>query len=273
MSALRSNDLAQLAEGARALASKASLAIMEVYQRSYTVTAKADDSPLTEADLTAHAILEHGLKALEPRFPVLSEESSARIFVDRKRWLRYWLIDPLDGTREFVQRNGEFAVNIALIEDGVPVIGIIAEPRLARMGCGVRGLGAALYQADGSNQVLRTVPHAQPLRIGMSRSHHPAELERSLSLLGDREPVVLGSSLKFLSIAEGNMDLYPRLRSSSSEWDIAAGQGLLEAAGGAVLGLDGAPLRYNQRDSLTMPAFVAFGDPSQDWLARLGWHA
>lgn len=273
MTALRSSDLVQLAEGARALASQASLAIMEVYQRSYTMTAKADESPLTEADLASNEILERGLKALEPRFPVLSEESSARIFVDRKRWLRYWLVDPLDGTREFVQGNGEFAVNIALIEDGVPVIGIIAEPRHARQGCGIRGLGAALYNADGTSQVLRTVAHSRPLRVGMSRSHHPAELERSLSLLGAREPVVLGSSLKFLSIAEGQMDLYPRLRSSSSEWDIAAGQGLLEAAGGAVLGLDGEPLRYNQRDSLTVPAFVAFGDLSQDWLSQLGWRA
>jgi len=279
VSGLRDQDLDVLLTGAGALAVQASQAIMAIYSKGYTVQAKPDRSPLTEADTTAHAILEHGLKQLEPRFPVLSEESSERVFADRRRWARYWLVDPLDGTREFINKNNEFAVNIALIEHGRAVLGIIAAPAKNQLVLAHRGISTRFERLDATQAKLPLLgPQSEPtaaktVRVGVSRSHYPPEIQSSLDRLGAYSKVALGSSLKFLAVAERSIDLYPRLKSSSSEWDIAAGQCIVEQSGGALLGLDGQPLRYNQQDDLLVPAFIACADPSQDWLSQLGWRA
>ncbi len=273
---LSNADLAALLSGARALAEQAAQAIMSVYSRPFEVTKKADLSPLTEADMASHHLLDAGLKSLEPRFPVLSEESGARIFIDRTRWKRYWLIDPLDGTREFVARNGEFAVNIALIENGAPVLGIVLAPARGDACFATRGGGAwrtTWAHTSGAPHALHTRKADSPVRVAVSRSHHPAELSGLLSAMGPHELCALGSSLKFSGIAAGEQDIYPRLSSSSSEWDIAAGQCIIEQAGGAVLDRSGKPLRYNQGAELLVPAFIAFGDTSIDWLARLNWRS
>ena len=273
---LSNTDLAVLLTGALALAEQAAQAIMEVYSRPFEVTKKADLSPLTQADMASHHLLDAGLKSLEPRFPVLSEESGARIFIDRTRWKRYWLIDPLDGTREFVARNGEFAVNIALIENGAPVLGIVLAPARGDVCFATRGAGAwrtTWTHANTTPQALHTRKAGSPVRVAVSRSHHPAEISGLLIAMGEHELCALGSSLKFSGIAAGEQDIYPRLSSSSSEWDIAAGQCIIEQAGGAVLDRSGKPLRYNQGAELLVPAFIALGDTSVDWLARLNWRS
>ncbi len=273
---LSNSDLAALLSGARTLAEQAAQAIMAIYSRPFEVTQKADLSPLTQADMASHHLLDAGLKSLEPRFPVLSEESGARIFIDRTRWKRYWLIDPLDGTREFVARNGEFAVNIALIENGAPVLGIVLAPARGDVCFAARGAGAwraAWAQSSTAPEALNTCKANSPVRVAVSRSHHPAELSSLLSAMGAHELCALGSSLKFSGIAAGEQDIYPRLSSSSSEWDIAAGQCIIEQAGGAVLDRSGKPLRYNQGAELLVPAFIALGDTSIDWLARLNWRS
>ncbi len=268
-------DLDALLAGARALAVQASNAIMAIYCAGCSVSAKADHSPLTEADTAAHDILEHGLKQLAPRFPVLSEESSPRVFQDRRRWARYWLVDPLDGTREFINKNNEFAVNIALIEHGKAVLGIIASPAKNQIVLAHRAMQTKVEAIDPSLPITSLLePIAQAagaIRVGISRSHYPPEIQASLDRLGPVSKIALGSSLKFLAIAERLLDVYPRLKSSSSEWDIAAGQCIVEQAGGALLGLDGQPLRYNQHDGLLVPAFIACADPNIDWLSKLGW--
>ena len=273
---LTASDLAALLAGARALAVQASNAIMRIYGSGCIVQTKADRSPLTEADTAAHDILEHGLKQLAPRFPVLSEESSLRVFQDRRRWARYWLVDPLDGTREFINKNNEFAVNIALIEHGKAVLGIIAAPAKNQLVLAHRAMQTKVEVIDPALPVISLLepePEARAgvVRVGVSRSHYPPEIQASLNRLGPHTKVALGSSLKFLAIAERLINVYPRLKSSSSEWDIAAGQCIVEQAGGALLGLDGHALRYNQREDLLVPAFIACADPSVDWLTKLGW--
>jgi 3'(2'), 5'-bisphosphate nucleotidase len=263
--------LRSLCQGALDCVETAAKAIMEVYGRAFTVVAKADHSPLTEADTAANQVLDAGLKMLTPRFPVLSEESPARMFEDRVRWARYWLVDPLDGTREFISKNGEFTVNVALIEHGVPVLGIIAAPAQNWV-CYATAGGGAWFSAAGAGAMrIHSRSAVSPLAIGVSRSHYPAELTGMLAHLGAHQLQPLGSALKFVGVAKGELDLYPRLSSSSCEWDIAAGQCIVSEAGGAVLGTDGKPLRYNQRADLLVPAFVALGDTAEDWLTRLGW--
>jgi 3'(2'), 5'-bisphosphate nucleotidase len=269
---LSASDLLALRDEALVLARVASERIMAIYQRGCPVEHKADNSPLTEADLAAHAVLNDGLKALEPRFPVLSEESSPRVFEDRKRWKRFWLIDPLDGTKEFIARNGEFTVNIALIEEHQPVLGIVYAPALAS-GAIAHREGGAFAVSDAGLQALQcaNIDQRRALRIGVSRSHHSDAMQRALSQLGAYQSVEMGSALKFIGVADGRIDLYPRLGASSSEWDIAAGQCVIECAGGRVCDMHGNALRYNQNDGVLMPGFVAAADASIAWQERIQW--
>lgn len=266
---LAEHDVRALMQGARKLAEQAAFAIMAVYQRDFAIQEKADESPLTEADLAAHHLLDRGLRELEPRFPVLSEESSERIFEDRQRWRRFWLIDPLDGTKEFCARNGEFTVNIALIEHGEPIIGVIHLPATGESCFAARGLGAWRVRA-GEETAITVSELASPIRIALSRSHSKGE-SQDYSALGAHTLVPLGSSLKFNALAAGEIDIYPRLRASSCEWDIAAGQCIVEQAGGAVVDRNGVRLRYNQNPSLLVPAFVAYGKPTRAWTELLPW--
>ena len=253
-----------------ALARRAGDAILEVYAGDIDVVHKADHSPLTAADQAAHHILVDGLSALPERLPVLSEESAKVPWAERQQWTRYWLVDPLDGTREFVKRNGEFTVNVALIDDGVPVLGVVFAPALDHMVYAERGQGAYMRAANGQDIGLQcTHPAAAPLRVAASRSHLDPRTQALLTRIGEHERIGLGSSLKFCRIAEGRVDFYPRF-GPTCEWDTGAGQCVLEEAGGAVITTDGQPLRYNQRDSLINPDFLAIGDPRlpwRDWLS------
>jgi 3'(2'), 5'-bisphosphate nucleotidase len=251
------------------IAHQAGAAILSVYDTDFEVGHKDDRSPLTEADLAAHHIIVDGLRALTPDIPVLSEESGEIGFEERRRWPVYWLVDPLDGTGEFVRRNGEFTVNIALVQNGRAIIGVVHAPVLEQTWMGCEGVGAFRLDARGAREALRTRPVPDgPPRVVASRSHGTDAVDRLLQRLGECERVPRGSSLKFCVLAEGGADFYPRL-GPTSEWDTAAGQAVLEAAGGAVVDLSGHPLRYN-KESLRNPDFLAFGDEAGNWLRLIG---
>ena len=250
------------------LARSAGAAIMEVYRQDFAVEHKDDRSPLTQADLAAHRLIVAGLEKLTPELPVLSEESASLPWDVRQAWTRYWLVDPLDGTREFVKKNGEFTVNIALIENHEPVFGVVYAPALDELHYGERGRGAFVRMGDEDVALNTRRPAVSPLRVAASRSHLDERTAALLARLGEIETASMGSSLKFCRIAEARIDLYPRF-GLTSEWDTAAAQALVEAAGGVVLTLDGQPLRYNTKDSLLNPHFIVLGDadlPWQDWL-------
>jgi 3'(2'), 5'-bisphosphate nucleotidase len=261
-----------LVEGAIAIARAAAAAILEIYDGEFEVERKADASPLTAADMAAHHVIVDGLARLTPDIPVLSEESAHEVDAAQRRgWDRLWLVDPLDGTREFVKRNGEFSVNLALIERGEPVFGVVLAPVGGALWHGARGGHAYRRDGDAERRVQAQVPPAQPLRVAASRSHHSQRSDEFLArahrqAAGGIAMVSLGSSLKFCRIAEGSLDLYPRF-GPTSEWDTAAGQCVLEAAGGAVLDPRGRPFRYNQRDGLLNGDFFALGDLSLPWRA------
>jgi 3'(2'), 5'-bisphosphate nucleotidase len=263
-------DYAELARGCCAIARTAGAAIMQIYAGDFAVEHKDDDSPLTAADLAAHRAIVDGLHVLTPQIPVLSEESAEQVaWSVRRRWTRYWLVDPLDGTREFVKRNGEFTVNIALIEDGAPTLGVIFAPVLDEMFSAWRG-GNAFMQTPQSGKIhISTRACAKPLVVAGSRSHADPRMRSALEKIGAHELIALGSSLKFCRAAQGKVDLYIRY-GPTSEWDTAAGQCLLEQAGGAVIRLDGTRLAYNTKDSLLNPDFLAVGDASVDWPELLG---
>jgi 3'(2'), 5'-bisphosphate nucleotidase len=251
------------------IARAAGRAILEVYGRDFTVSRKGDNSPLTEADRVAHTIIARDLKALDDAIPLLSEESAPEDHAARRSWSRYWLVDPLDGTKEFVKRNGEFTVNIALVVDGRAVLGAVYAPVLDRLYFGALAQGA--WRADGlatpyAIAVRKTA--ASPVRVVGSRSHPSPELGQYLARLGPHEITDMGSSLKICLIAEGAADVYPRL-GPTSEWDTAAAQAILESAGGRMIDLAGRPLRYNSKDDLLNPHFLAFGDQQRDWLVPI----
>lgn len=247
------------------LARQAGQAILDVYDHEFEVSHKADQSPLTAADLAAHHTIVAGLALLTPDIPVLSEESADLPYDTRRQWHRYWLVDPLDGTREFIKRNGEFTVNIALIDDGRPMLGVVHVPVSGVSYVGQVGQGAHKYDEHGIRRPIHvsSPPHA-PLRVAGSRSHAGDSLTRFLDNVGAHRIVSMGSSLKLCLVAEGSADIYPRL-GPTSEWDTAAAQAVVEAAGGLVTDTTMKPLRYNQKDSLLNPHFLVFGDTSIDW--------
>ncbi|MGH8124571.1 MAG: 3'(2'),5'-bisphosphate nucleotidase CysQ [Rhodanobacteraceae bacterium] len=261
--------LERIARESCVLARHAGAAILEVYAGSFAVEHKSDNSPLTAADMASHRIIVAGLQALAPDIPVLSEESKGIDGSVRRGWDRYWLVDPLDGTREFVKRNGEFTVNIALIEDHVPVLGVVLVPVTGELYCGIAGEGAFVEAAPGAlPQPIATREAASIPVVAGSRSHGDERQAAMLARLGRHQLLPVGSSIKFCMVARGDADLYLRV-GPTSEWDTAAAQCVLEQAGGAVLDLQGQPLRYNARDSLLNPEFLALGDRSVDWLAKL----
>jgi len=259
-------NLSQLVDPVVALAVEAGKAILEVYASDFDVQAKDDQSPLTQADMASHHIIVAGLKKLTPDLPLISEEAGLPGFEERGRWNPYWLIDPLDGTKEFVKKNGEFTVNIALIEDHRPALGVVHVPVRNVTYSGCRGVGAEL-RADGEGPIAIGVARqsATPVRVVGSRSHRGATLDRFLQNLGDFEMHPTGSSLKFCLVAEGSADVYPRL-GPTSEWDTAAAQAVVEQAGGTVLELDGNPLSYNKKSDILNPHFLVAGPMDHDWL-------
>lgn len=243
----------------------AGAAIMQVYEGDdFDVQAKGDDSPVTAADLAAHAIIEQGLRALTPEIPRLSEEAADIDFASRRHWSRFWCIDPLDGTKEFIRRNDEFTVNIALIEDGRPVFGIIYLPTRRTLYWGGTDCGAWKQEDNTEPQAIQSRPLGDKLIVTASRRHGQDTTSALLAGLEDRfrevRSLASGSSLKMCLIAEGKADFYPRLF-PTSEWDTAAAQAIVEAAGGALVDADSLqPLTYNQRESLINPFFYVVGD-------------
>ncbi len=251
------------------IAREAGEKILQIYQQGFTVTDKADQSPLTEADLQAHRHIVARLQQLTPELPVLSEESSAAETAQRLSWTRYWLVDPLDGTKEFIQRNGEFTVNIALIDNGEPVLGVVHAPVLDTSWWGEQGRGAHTAQGNGPARAIQVAPvpgPGQPWRGVGSRSHATPEQAAFMRALPNAEMVAMGSSLKLCLVAEGRAHLYPRL-GPTSEWDTAAAHAVVSAAGGQVLTWPGLqPLRYNQRpDTLLNPHFIVCAQPDARW--------
>ncbi len=248
--------------------------IMQVYESDFDVATKDDASPLTQADLASHRLIHASLRKLTPDIPVLSEESAAPDFATRSSWHRYWLVDPLDGTKEFVNRNGEFTVNIALIENHRAVLGIVGVPAQGVTYTGDVAAGKAeRHDRNGVRRIAgRSMVRERQLVVVASRSHGGERLEAFINELSQRFDSVdrasLGSSLKLCILAQGDADLYPRL-GPTSEWDIAAAHAVLRAAGGAVWTFDHAALRYNTKESLLNPEFVAVADSRFDWWSEL----
>lgn len=261
-------ELDTLAELAERLAAEAGLVIMQWYRADDPGTrSKADASPVTEADLAAHALIVRGLVAATPNIPVLSEEGRHAPAAERARWQRCWLVDPLDGTKEFLARNDEFTVNIALIEAGQPLLGVVGVPARGEVHVGVVPSRRAdtLHVGNGSRTALSPRPcdEERPV-ILVSRSHRGREQEATISMLRQRFPELderpAGSALKLVELAAGRADGYPR-RGPCMEWDIAAGEAVLLAAGGELRAFSGSRLRYNKGESLLNPDFWAVGDP------------
>src|ERR1700722_15786931 len=250
-------DLPALAQALMPIVARAGAAIMRVYDAGFTVQHKEDNSPLTLADLESQRVILEGLAALTPDIPILSEESAQAPWSERQTWRELWVVDPLDGTREFVKRNGEFTVNIALVIEHEPVLGVVAAPAQGLTFWGAAGVGAFSHHRGAAQIPIQVSAPQQPLRVVGSRSHASAETAAYLRGLGPHVLAGIGSSLKFCLIAEGKADLYPRF-GPTSEWDTAAGQALLEAAGGHVTRLDGHRLRYNCRDSVINGDFLAY---------------
>jgi 3'(2'), 5'-bisphosphate nucleotidase len=259
--------LAELAGRVRDVAVKAGEAILEVYGREdFGVVRKADQSPLTEADLASHRVIRDALARLTPDIPLLSEESADIAYEIRSGWREYWLVDPLDGTKEFVNRRDEFTVNIALVRDHEPTLGVVHVPVSGVTYSGVAGAGATRQSAGGDPEPIRVQrPCARPVRVVGSRSHANPKLEGFLKRLGEYRLVSMGSSLKFCLLAEGGADFYPRL-GPTSEWDTAAAHAVVLGAGGRVVTLDGRPLQYNRKASFLNPEFLVIGDTGPDWL-------
>jgi 3'(2'), 5'-bisphosphate nucleotidase len=250
---------ANLLQRVEAIAHEAGAAIMGIYARDFSVQEKEDKSPLTEADIAAHTIISRRLSELSPLLPLLSEED-VEGFAGPDQAGRYWLVDPLDGTKEFVKRNGEFTVNIALIEKGRPVLGVVFAPVLDTTYLAAQGVGAFKQIGEGEREQIGVAEHDAGTcwKVVGSRSHAGDTLGEVLKRLGEHEMLPMGSSLKFCMVAEGSADVYPRL-GPTSLWDTAAAQCVVEQAGGRVVKLTGEPLGYGDVSEILNPFFVVHG--------------
>lgn len=255
-------------EAVREIAHVAGRRILDVYERDFEVEQKEDRSPLTEADRAAHEIITTQLQLLTPDIPVLSEESAKQSYEMRAGWKRFWLVDPLDGTKEFISRNGEFTVNIALIEGQRPVLGVVYVPVPALTYFACVGQGASKQKGECAMEAIHARRYAggKPMIVA-SRSHAGPETRAFLQNLGEHDVVSMGSALKFCLVAEGTADVYPRL-GPTMEWDTAAAQCVVEAAGGRVTDLNRRPLAYN-KPSLLNPSFLVSSAGDYDWYRHL----
>ena len=262
----RAEIMAEQLDTVVSIAKVAGKKILEHYDTEVTVTSKEDDTPLTEADLAANAIIIEQLKSLSPELPILTEESCGIPFAERHEWNTYWLVDPLDGTREFINHNGEFSVNIALIHNGVSVLGVVHAPVLNITYWAKRGCGAFKQTADAEAESIsvRTAPEKG---VTVARSRAPLTgglLSRFLDKLGEYKVVSMGSALKSCLVAEGRADVYAKL-GPTGEWDTGAAQCIVEEAGGHVTDTRMQELRYNTKDSLLNPHLFVFGAGDHNW--------
>ena len=267
---LDTNNLKRLCLECVNIARDAGDAILAIYDKDFNVEEKEDKSPLTDADLASHNLILQRLTELTPDIPILSEESAKLPFEERASWETYWLVDPLDGTREFVKRNGEFTVNIALIHQHQSIIGVINVPVLDVDYYAWQNGGS--YKAEQKGEATKISVKkldGRQLAVAGSRSHGSEMMQQYIAKLGNVEALSMGSSLKFCLVAEGRADLYPRL-GLTSEWDTAAAHCIVVEAGGYITKTDMSPLEYNTKDSLLNPFFFVFGDNSRDWSQYLG---
>ena len=260
-----------LVQALEEIARQAGRAILSVYdQDELGVETKEDSTPVTKADLKANVIIEEGLKKLSPQYPILSEESAHTAYEERKLWHRYWLVDPLDGTQEFINGNGQFSVNIALIEEGYPLFGMVHIPTTNTSYWGGKGMGAFRQKDDQPPVAIHPRPfnHSGDVVVLGSRSYGTERaqqyLEQLKTIFPNLEPRKVGSALKSCHIAEGLADIYPRL-GPTSEWDTGAVQAVVEGAGGLFLNPEGERFAYNWKESLTNSDFLVLGDPSLNW--------
>ena len=269
MNEINHQDLDELTTEIQKVSQQAGKSILEIYETDFTVENKKDNSPLTAADMAAHNTICEQLSKLTPDIPILSEESSQINFDERQSWSQYWLVDPLDGTREFIKRNGEFSVNIALIEGHHSIMGVIHIP--------VTGIS---YSASINNGAYKLLKNGEKSKISVretnensitvagSRSHGNKQLQTFIDNLSNPEVLSVGSSLKFCLVAEGSADIYPRF-GPTSEWDTAAAQAIVEEAGGTVVDTNYNRLGYNTKESLLNPAFLVIADKQFDWTQYL----
>jgi len=267
--------LPDLITALRALAADASRCILDLYAivGEVAVSQKSDASPVTEADHASHQLICQALRSLTPNIPILSEESTLEQLIGRRDWPVCWMIDPLDGTKEFLEGTGEFTVNIALIFEAEAVLGLIAAPIRDHLDFGVPDWGARRYplfsDEEGGDLSTRALDPTAPLVMSASARHREERVQMMLACLAElaqgSKRLNAGSALKFCDVASGSADVYPRT-SPCYEWDLAAGDALVRAAGGSVTTLEGAPVRYNQWDSLKAPKFVAAGDSEINYL-------
>jgi 3'(2'), 5'-bisphosphate nucleotidase len=264
---MRTLELENLLPHIVSIAHKAGEAVMDIYSKAeFETTYKATGSPLTCADMASHRLIVEDLRALTPAVPVLSEESQTVPFDARSEWRTFWLVDPLDGTKEFIQRNGEFTVNIALVEEGRPVLGVVHAPALNVTYFAAEGVGAFKQTVETQRTEIAVSRYdASRLKIVVSRSHPGEDLEDVLRSIGPHECIPMGSSLKICLVAEGEAHLYPRL-GPTMEWDTAAAQCVVEMAGGTITDLVGHALSYNKAD-LHNPSFVVNGARGFHWQA------
>ena len=248
------------------LSRKAGAEILKIYQTEFDVKNKEDDSPLTAADLASHKTICTSLAKLTPDVPVLSEESADIPFETRKQWHSYWLVDPLDGTKEFIKRNGEFTVNIALIKDNHPVMGVVYVPVTDICYFASQGQGA--YRQEGTSapeQIHTKDTNPDQFDVAGSRSHGSEQQHNFIKTLGENvNMMAIGSSLKFCLVAEGKVDIYPRF-GLTSEWDTAAAHCVVEEAGGQITDTNFQPLLYNSKESILNPHFLVIADKNFDW--------
>ena len=246
------------------ISKRAGDAIMDIYESEFDVNFKSDQSPLTKADILSNKIICQSLEKITPDVPILSEESSDIPYHERSKWNQYWLIDPLDGTKEFIKRNNEFTVNIALIRNNRPVFGVIHAPALDQTFWGSKSFGSFMMNKDGIvNKIYTKTKDADVIRVVSSRSHKSERDLLFLDAIGKFENSAVGSSLKLCYLANGSADIYPRY-GRTSEWDIAAGDAILSFAGGIILGADRKIIQYNIRESLINDSFIACGSLNEE---------
>jgi 3'(2'), 5'-bisphosphate nucleotidase len=253
---LPSPDPATLVKEVAKIAEAAAERVMAIYRSTFEVTEKSDGTPLSAADLAAQDAIVSGLRQLSA-FPIVSEETGLSPYAERRSWPTFWLVDPLDGTREFVGGNGEFTLNIALIHEHRPILGVVCAPALGLSYSAARGDGALVRRDDGVAERIAVRNAAGPMRVMVSRSHGGQDLPGFLLRLGPHQAIPMGSSLKICLVAEGAADLYPRL-GSTSEWDIAAADCILQEAGGTLTDVHGNQVSYNKENILN-PWFFAAG--------------